>query len=206
MSYVRLLQIVKFWCYFEYIKRLWWSYFLPFLIRLKGVRLSRGVIFYGSPIISLSPKSTIEIGERAVICSVSEMTALGVNHPVILRTLKNNATIRIGRNTGISGASICAAELVDIGEECLIGANVMIVDTDFHPIRSEKRRYSGALLGVGIRPTIIENNVFIGAGSTVLKGVRIGVNSVIGAGSVVTKDIPPNSIAVGNPAKVIKQL
>jgi acetyltransferase-like isoleucine patch superfamily enzyme len=55
-------------------------------------------------------------------------------------------------------------------------------------------------------PVILEDNVWIGAGTTILKGTCIGENSIIGAGSVVTKDIPPNSIAAGNPAKVIKHI
>jgi acetyltransferase-like isoleucine patch superfamily enzyme len=158
------------------------------------------------PIITLANESIIEIRENAVICSDSEKTALGVNHPVVLRTLAPGAIIVIGKNTGISGGTICAATRVEIGNECLIGANVTIADTDFHPLNPQGRRHSNNPREIGTASIVIEDNVFIGTNVVILKGVRVGKNSVIGAGSVVTKDVPENAIVAGNPARLLRVL
>jgi acetyltransferase-like isoleucine patch superfamily enzyme len=158
------------------------------------------------PLISMAKNSNIEIGANASLCSSSYYTALGVNHPVILKTLSEGATIKIGADTGISGTTICAAISVSIGNQCLIGANVTIVDTDFHSIKPDNRRHNSDPLEIGSSPVTIADNVFIGAGSIILKGVSIGKNSVIGAGAVVTKDIPENVIVAGNPAVILRRL
>lgn len=204
MTDEKIFKILKFWRYPKYLKFIWWKHIVPCVLKGYGVKLSSDTIFYGLPIISLASKSKIEIGARSVICSDPEMTAMGVNHPVVLRTLRENACLFIGSDTGISGATICAADSVQIGNECLIGANVTIVDTDFHPIDSNNRRYNTDWGKIESSPVVIEDNVFVGAGALILKGVRIGKNSVVGAGSVVTKNIPENSIVAGNPAKAIR--
>jgi len=180
---------------------------LPIYIRrLRGLDTATSVRFYGTPIISLKAGSKIVIGKNSVICSSSSKTSLGINHAVVLRTLRPGAEIVIGENTGISGGSICAAISVEIGNECLLGANVILADTDFHAISPNSRRFSNNVLDIGAAPIIIGNNVFIGANSIILKGVRIGKNSTIGAGSVVTKDVPENSIVAGNPARLLRQI
>jgi acetyltransferase-like isoleucine patch superfamily enzyme len=127
-----------------------------------------------------------------------------VSHPVILRALAPGAHILIGDDTGLSGTTICAASSIEIGQGCLMGADVMIVDTDFHPLAPEGRRY--AQVGAATAPVRIGNNVFLGARTVVLKGVTIGDNTVVGAGSVVTKDLPENVLAGGNPAHIIRPL
>jgi acetyltransferase-like isoleucine patch superfamily enzyme len=166
-------------------------------------QLPPNIVLHGLPIITLKENSRLEIGSNVVLCSDSRFTALGVNHPVILRTLRDNAVIKIGDDTGISGATICASQSVSIGKECLIGANVIIADTDFHPIDKVNRRHSDDVTRISTAPVKIGDNVFIGVNSVILKGVAIGDNSVIGAGSVVITNIPENVIAAGNPAKVI---
>lgn len=188
------------------VKRTWWNLAVLPSLRAAGVEISDKVQIQGRPIVSLAKGSRIQIGARCVLCSDSQATALGVNHPVVLRTMRPGAEIIIGEDTGISGASICAAVSVEIGAGCLLGANVTIVDTDFHVLASENRRYNTNPMEIACAPVVIEDNVFIGAGVIVLKGVTVGRNSVIGAGSVVTRNIPAGSIAVGNPARVIRQL
>lgn len=173
-------------------------------LKSNGVNISPagGAVLYGLPIVQKTTGSFISIGARAVLCSRSEYTALGVSRPIILRAMTPAARIAIGNDVGLSGTSICANESVRIGNECLIGADVIICDTDFHPLESLDRRYSND--GVKSASVDIGDNVFIGARSIILKGVTIGNNSVIGAGSVVSSNIPANAVAAGNPCKVVR--
>jgi acetyltransferase-like isoleucine patch superfamily enzyme len=174
------------------------------LFLLVGIKIREGVKLYGRPIVSRADGSEIQIGARVVLCSSSTHTALGINHPVILRTLRPGARIIIGDDVGVSGGSICAAVEIFIGAETMLGANVTIADTDFHPLSPKRRRYSSdEAVAARIR---IGKNVFIGANTIVLKGVEIGNDSVIGAGSVVTRSIPAGVIAAGNPCRIIRML
>jgi acetyltransferase-like isoleucine patch superfamily enzyme len=166
---------------------------------LLGVPWGRGWRILGMPMIQRHRGSRIRIGDGLVLRSWKSSNPLVPFHPVVLATRSAKAQISIGNNFGMSGGSIVAAEQVQIGNSVLIGANVIIADTDFHPVSAAERqqpRQSGV-----IRPIVIEDNVFIGANSIILKGVRIGAGSVIGAASVVSLDIPPNVIAAGNPAR-----
>jgi acetyltransferase-like isoleucine patch superfamily enzyme len=171
-----------------------------------GVELGKDVRFYGMPIVRMTKGSNIRIGDRVVLCSDSRFTDLGVNHPVVLRTLHEDAQIVIGNDSGISGGSICAAISVELGNECLLGANVTIADTDFHAIKPVGRRFNGNSQDIGAAAVRVEDNVFIGTGAIVLKGVTIGRNSVIGAMSVVNKKVDANVIAAGTPARLIREI
>ena len=95
--------------------------------------------------------------------------------------------------------------MIKIGNNVLIGSGCLITDTDSHPLKWDDRLRNDDSKTKS-KPIIIEDNVFIGARSIILKGVTIGYGSVIGAGSVVTQSIPPNVVACGNPAKIIKKL
>ena len=197
----KLFAIKKYPYYFEVV---WGQVVIKNILRLRGVKIESGGRYFGMPIVSLNQDSKIVVGKNCVLCSVQTRTALGVNHPVVLRTLSKGAVIIIGDYTGISGGAICAALHVQIGKGCLIGANVTITDTDFHPIDSIGNRYEASPDSLHNLPVLIEDNVFIGTGAIVLKGVTIGRNSVVGAGSIVTKNVPPNTIVAGNPAKPIR--
>ena len=170
-----------------------------------GVICSRGLSAIGEPVVYVYPSSEIRLGQSVTLISVSFGTALGVNHPVVLRTLAPGAKIIIGDRVGISGGSICAARLVEIGDDTMLGANVTIADTDFHSLHPAHRR--GHLHPtVGVAEVRIGKRVLVGTNAIVLKGVSIGDNSIIGAGSVVTKSVPENCIAAGNPCRVIRVL
>lgn len=192
--------------YPEFIRLFCWRSIVPWRVNKLGVKLAPNAVLLGMPIISMVKGSTIEISANASLCSSSKYTALGVNHPVILRTLREGAKIVIGHDTGISGTTICAAVSVIIGNQCLIGANVIIVDTDFHSIEPQNRRHNSNPVDITASAVFISDNVFIGVGSIILKGVKIGKNSVIGAGAVVTKDVPENVIVAGNPAVILRKL
>jgi acetyltransferase-like isoleucine patch superfamily enzyme len=172
--------------------------------RAAGAEISPGVRFMGAAIVDRHAGSRIVIGDDVVLCSWSRWTALGVSHPVVLRTLTSTALLRIGHGTGISGGSFCAAVEVHIGERCLIGADVVVSDTDFHAIDPDVRRRRTDWNLVGSAAVRIGNDVFIGARSVILKGVEIGDGAVIGAGSVVTRSVPPRTVAAGNPARNVR--
>lgn len=188
--------------FFGLLKR-WWSFTVPRRLRLRGVSVGIANVFYGMPIISAVEDSIITLGDRVVLTSHSYFTALGVARPCILRTMRQGASITIGSDSGLSGAVICAADSVQIGKECLFGADVLVADNDFHPVAPIGRRYARPD-SIEAAPVVIGDNVFIGARSMVLKGVTIGENSVIGAGSVVVSNIPPGVVAAGVPARVLR--
>jgi acetyltransferase-like isoleucine patch superfamily enzyme len=104
----------------------------------------------------------------------------------------------------MTGGTICAEERIIIGDDVWVGANCVIADTDFHPL-DLAARLAHPLDGA-TAPITIEDGVFIGMQSLILKGVTIGARSVIGAGSVVTRDVPPGVIAAGNPARIIRDM
>lgn len=112
-----------------------------------------------------------------------------------------SGTIDIGNYVFIGpGVRISAANKISIGDNCLIASNVYITDSDWHGI------YNRVALPTDYTPVTIGNNVWLGDSCTVIKGVTIGDNSVIGANAVVTQDVPANVIVAGNPAKVVKNL
>jgi acetyltransferase-like isoleucine patch superfamily enzyme len=180
------------------------SVVVSLLYKSKGIQVGYCVNFVGFPIIRARKSSTIILGNGIVLISNSKFTSLGVRERVILRTLTKNAKLEIGADCGLSGATICCAKNIWIGERCLIGSDVLITDTDFHPVEVVNRRFLSIPLPTPGDDVVIGNDVFIGARAIILKGVRIGDGSVIGAGSVVTGDLPPNSISAGNPARVIR--
>lgn len=187
-----------------YARKLWWRLRGLMLLRRHGVSAGRGIEFYGVPIVQSIEADSIVLGSRINLCSDAAHTALGVARPVILRTLLPGARLTIGDDCGLSGTVVCAAQSVTIGRRCLFGADVMVTDTDFHPMMPEGRRRA-PLAQASRAPVVIEDDVFVGARSIILKGVTIGAGAVVGAGSVVTSDIPPRSVAAGVPARVIRR-
>lgn len=115
-----------------------------------------------------------------------------------------NASVRVGDGTFINNSAVIIADKSEIliGNNVLIGHNFFACDSDFHGLEVQDR-LNGNYITASVT---IADNVFIGQGVSVLKGVCIGRNSVIAAGSTVTSDIPENVIAGGIPAKVIKPL
>lgn len=122
---------------------------------------------------------------------------------ILLQPRTSEAQIIIGNNNAFNNnVSIVAMGKITLGDRCLIGDQVGIIDCDFHEINPQTRNRSVGL----ILPVSIGNNVWLGSRVMVLKGVTIGDNSVIAAASVVTKSLPANCIAAGNPAKVIRSI
>jgi acetyltransferase-like isoleucine patch superfamily enzyme len=159
---------------------------------------------YGYPILQRCRGSIIEIGDGLIARSWPASNPLAPNRPVVISTRSKGAVLRIGSNFGITGGTICAQECIEIGNKVFIGANCIVVDTDFHPLDAEVRRIAPQESQAA--PVVIEDEVFIGMNSMILKGVHIGRGSVIGAGSVVTKNVPAGVVFAGNPAQLIRTL
>jgi len=139
----------------------------------------------------------ISIGDYAtLICSSNKKIDIST-----WQTDKLNGSISLGNYILISpGTSIRSAERIDIGDSTMIASDVVITDSDWHGI------YDRTDYVATPKPVKIHKNVWIGERSIILKGTQIGENSIIGAGSVVHGDIPPNSVYAGNPAKEVKKL
>jgi acetyltransferase-like isoleucine patch superfamily enzyme len=128
-----------------------------------------------------------------------------------------HGTVKIGSYNWCSlRTQIVCANRVEIGDYCILGRDVFISDTNEHPVDPEERLKATIVFwssrnvdryhSVDNSPVIIGNNVWLGERAIILKGVRIGDNSVVAAGSVVTNDVSENTIVGGNPAKIIKKL
>ncbi len=127
-----------------------------------------------------------------------------------------NGHCTIGDFTLLNGALIMAEENIEIGSHCLVSWNVGIADSDFHPLAPAQRLIDAQALAPYFKnrpprpklktaPVKIADNVWIGMNAVILKGVTIGENSVVAAGSVVTKSVEPNTVVAGNPAVVVKK-
>jgi acetyltransferase-like isoleucine patch superfamily enzyme len=109
--------------------------------------------------------------------------------------------IRVGRNVFVNqNCTFYDLGGLEIGDDVMIGPNVSLI-TAGHPVEPSQRR--SATIG---KPIVIEKNVWIAAGATIIGGVTVGENSVVAAGSVVTRDVPPNTLVAGNPARVIRSI
>ena len=172
----------------------------PYIVlKLKawGASIGKGNRFWGIPVIHLIPGSKLKIGNRCRFRSGKKDNYIGVMTPCIFSTLTKDAEIIIGNGCGMSATVIGAGKKIVIGNNVKVGANTVITDTDWHYEDTRSGRDADVYIG---------DNVWLGYGVVVLKGVTIGENSVIGARSVVTHDIPANMIAAGNPCKVIREI
>ncbi|RZL44256.1 MAG: acyltransferase [Pedobacter sp.] len=120
--------------------------------------------------------------------------------------VNRGAKLTIGDDVGISQAAIVCHLNIAIGNNVKIGGGVCIYDTDFHSLDPLLRQGAHDMENKVNSPVLIKTNAFIGANSTILKGVTIGENSIIGACSLIVKDVPDNEIWGGNPAKFIRKI
>lgn len=118
-----------------------------------------------------------------------------------------HSRLAIGNNVGISSSKIWCKSAISIGDNCKIGADCILLDNDCHSLDFHDRIDPVKdCKGTISRPITIEDDVLIGTKTIVLKGVTIGRGSIIGSGSVVTRDVPAYSIAAGNPCKIIRKI
>lgn len=147
--------------------------------------------------------SKVRVGDNLYFSSGDAVNPIGSNLQGAIY-VESGASLTIGNDVGMSSTRMWIHESVTIGDNVKIGACVLITDTDAHPLDYLARRTSND--GTKSAPIVIEDDVWVGAHSIILKGVTIGARSIIGAGSVVTKSIPADCVAAGNPCRVIKKI
>jgi acetyltransferase-like isoleucine patch superfamily enzyme len=170
------------------------------IFMMNGIPWGRNWRIYGIPTIQKHRGSHMSFGAGLGLRSTVRSNPLAPNHPVTLVTWSAGACLEIGSDFAMTGGVLCAAERISIGANVAIGSNTTIVDTDFHPLDPQERRRNSSGMA---SPVIIEDDVFIGMNCVVLKGVHLGQGCVVGAGSVVTKDVPSWAIVAGNPARTV---
>jgi acetyltransferase-like isoleucine patch superfamily enzyme len=154
-------------------------------------------------------KGRVILGENITINSGKNSNIIGGD----IRTnimVKANADFLIGNNVGISNSTFVCSKNIIIEDDVLIGGSCRFYDTDFHSLEyvSRTNPYKNGIPDDNIKgaPILIKKGAWIGGSCLILKGVTIGTKSVIGAGSIVSKDIPDNEIWAGNPVKFIRKL
>jgi acetyltransferase-like isoleucine patch superfamily enzyme len=177
--------------------RILWGGYHKFFARCRGVEFLGSCQFMGRPKFKLYPGTRVIVGDGCTFLSGHTDNLIGINRPCIVSVYNPGTVVKIGNHGGFSGTVIGAYAGITIGKNVKCGANTLITDGNWHP---EDPR-SGEP-----RPVAIGDNVWLGVGVMVLKGAKIGENSVIGAGSVVTGEIPANVVAAGNPCKIIRSL
>jgi len=166
-----------------------------------GPRASRLLARSDDMTTTLSPSTTLP-GPRNFSGPITRTSLPTCAAPNRSRNMRNV----LGNDTGISSASISAIRRIVIGQGVLVGSGCIITDTDHHYVEVPegiRRRYAGIPEGRHDDEVFISDDVFLGARTIVLKGVRIGQGAVIGAGSVVSRDVPEYVLAAGNPCRIV---
>ena len=164
------------------------------LLKMMDVNFGAHIECRGLVSINKHPLSTITLGHNCRFNSSSWFNFRGINHKCIIQTGKPDAKVIIGNYCGFSGTSIVADKEVVIEDYVTVGANAIIGDRDGH----------SEIYASEPCPVHICNHVWIGMNATIMKGVTIGEYAIVGAGAIVTKDVPPFAIVAGIPAKIIK--
>ena len=170
-------------------------------LRMRGIQFTSPIALVGQPICSRYPGSFISFGSGVTLDSAIRSNRLGGFSPCVVRTVAPTARIRLGDRVGLSNSVIVAGNSIEIGEDTILGSGVMILDNDFHVMGTGFSWVSEC--STNSKPIKIGRGCFIGSRSMILKGVTLGDRAIIGAGAVVTKDVPAYSMAAGNPARIV---
>lgn len=190
------------------LKSFWYKRWNPWKMRKIGVALGKAPSVLNKLYIYVGEGAIVKIGSHFAMTSDDNLNPLFANRRASVYVV-GGAKLRIGDWVGISGGSIWCTDSITIGNHVNIGAGCVLMDGDIHNENWQLRhtdRQTTSHVPYSHRPIVIGDDVWLGTGVIVLKGVSIGPRSIIGAGSVVTKSIPADCVAAGNPCKVIRNL
>ena len=207
MMYVKALRFCSKICSSLYIG---WNKIYFFL---NNIKYGKNFRVFNDLYLKSHVGALVQIGNNCTIMSGAGLNPLSRNIKTCIYVGKK-ATLKLGNDVGISSSTLWVKESVSIGNSVAIGADCIIMDTDAHNLdwkircSEETNEYGESvdMVTAASAPIVIEDNVLVGARCIILKGVTIGARSIIGSGSIVTKDIPSDCIAAGNPCKVIKSI
>lgn len=207
MMYVKALRFCSKICSSLYIG---WNKIYFFL---NNIKYGKNFRVFNHLYLKIHVGALVQIGNNCTIMSGAGLNPLSRNIKTCIYVGKK-ATLKLGNDVGISSSTLWVKESVSIGNSVAIGADCIIMDTDAHNLdwkircSEETNEYGESvdMVTAASVPIVIEDNVLVGARCIILKGVTIGARSIIGSGSIVTKDIPSDCIAAGNPCKVIKSI
>lgn len=207
MMYVKALRFCSKICSSLYIG---WNKIYFFL---NNIKYGKNFRVFNHLYLKIHVGALVQIGNNCTIMSGAGLNPLSRNIKTCIYVGKK-ATLKLGNDVGISSSTLWVKESVSIGNSVAIGADCIIMDTDAHNLdwkircSEETNEYGESvdMVTATSAPIVIEDNVLVGARCIILKGVTIGARSIIGSGSIVTKDIPSDCIAAGNPCKVIKSI
>lgn len=174
-------------------------------MRRRGVKVGQRLAMRQLPLLRVCRGSSIAIGDDCTIHNKTWQNIAGILHKTIIATTDPRAKISIGNKVGISGAIIVASTSIRIEDEVMLGANVKIYDSDFHPLDFHARMGDDAV-EVGRGSVVVRRGAWVGADAILLKGAQIGEYAVVGARSVVTGPVERCCVFAGNPAKFVKRL
>lgn len=194
---IRIGNIIG-WLTYSWQLPLWRLY-----AKARRANVHSSVVMAGRPLIRCCRGGQLIISEGVKIISALSANPIIGRQRTSLCVIAPGASMVIGKNVGLSGVCLCAAKSVSIGEGTILGGDVLVTDTDFHTPLPGWAWSNDAVTTA--RPVSIGRGCFIGARSTILKGVTIGDGAVVAAGAVVTRDVPSEMLAAGNPA-VVKPL
>jgi acetyltransferase-like isoleucine patch superfamily enzyme len=180
---------------------------------LNDVSFGKRMLINNSFYLQKHPKASLSIGDDFVIFSGDSLNPLCRNIQGCIYLPFSSSRIEIGNDTGLSSPCLWAKDRITIGNRVKIGGDCILMDTDAHNldfrVRCSKEIVDGYIkdsVTASSAPIVIEDDVLVGTRCIILKGVTIGARSIIGSGSVVTKSIPADSVAAGNPCKVIRKI
>lgn len=168
------------------------------LFRCRGLEIGRGCGFSGWPSFTLKKGCRIVMEDGACLHSARDCNRL-IDHPCSLDCIAPGAQIIMRKGSGMSGSRVVCSSRIEIGEHTMIGAGCVLYDCKQHEYEPEKGWASGPKQNEG-KPIVIGKRCFIGMKCIILKGVTIGDNCVVSAGTIITRDMPPGHLAMGNPA------
>lgn len=174
------------------------------MMALTGVKHGK-IKLKGNAFIFNQKGAKLTIGDGVTVKSSFLSNLLGLYQRSVIMTRRSGAEIEIGDGVGMSGVTIYARQKITVGAHTMIGANVKIMDNDFHPLDAQKRRENDEE-SIGTKPVVIGEDCFIGCNALILKGTQLGDGCVVGAGAVVCGKFPPKSVIAGNPARIVRSL